>query len=151
MANCTFQPWFPMIVTTRRVESTTTSIPPSTCHAFHISTSQNKLLAVGCDTVGLIGSMNVQKEDITTGCISLCRRDDEFFKNDSCNCIGSCQASIPLGLSSSELGSTSVFNHTLVHDYNPCGYAFLAENGAYKFMPTDLMSFPKKTFAAVLD
>jgi hypothetical protein len=55
--------------------------------------------------------------------------------------------------------SSRVFkNQSLVHDdddFNPCGYAFLVENGKYSFSRTDLklkdLELKKKEFPVLLD
>lgn len=48
-----------------------------------------------------------------------------------------------------------MFNYTAVsHEINPCGYAFVVEDGAYNFSSSDFMSFQKRsdaTFPVVLD
>ncbi|XP_061373357.1 putative wall-associated receptor kinase-like 16 [Gastrolobium bilobum] len=119
---------------------------------FHISSKRNKLTVLGCDTLGLVlGVESDQGKNYTTGCVSLCNRLDDIVANGSCSGTGCCETSIPEGLSGFSFGSGSVFNHTRVLDFNPCGYTFLAEDGAYNFSSTDLVNFEKKTFPVVLD
>ncbi|XP_061373358.1 putative wall-associated receptor kinase-like 16 [Gastrolobium bilobum] len=119
---------------------------------FHISSKRNKLTVVGCDTLGLVvGIDSDQGKNYTTGCVSLCNRLDDIVANGSCSGTGCCETSIPEGLSGFSFGSGSVFNHTRVLDFNPCGYTFLAEDGAYNFSSTDLVNFEKTTFPVVLD
>ncbi|XP_061373355.1 wall-associated receptor kinase 2-like [Gastrolobium bilobum] len=119
---------------------------------FHISSKRNKFTVVGCDTLALVlGVESDQGKNYTTGCISLCNRRDDIVANGSCSGTGCCETSIPEGLSGFAYISTSLNNHTDVLDFNPCGYAFLVEEGAYSFLSTDLVHFEKTTFPVVLD
>jgi len=45
----------------------------------------------------------------------------------------------------------AVSNHTGVVDFNPCGYAFLVEDGTYRFVSTDILKLEKKEFPVVLN
>ena len=118
--------------------------------SFYFSSTRNKLTAVGCDTLGLVVGWGLQR-NYTVGCVSLCSRLSDIVANGSCSGTGCCDTSIPQGLSEVSYISGTVYNHTRVHDFNPCGYAFLVEEGAYNFSSTDVVSFPKKGFPVVLD
>ena len=119
---------------------------------FFISSRRNKLTVIGCDTVGIIVGWDYQHKNYTTGCVSLCNKFDDLISNNgSCSGSGCCQTSIPEGLSGSIWISLSVKNHTLVHGFDPCGYAFLAEDGAYDLSSTDVVNFQMTNFSAVLD
>ncbi|XP_058726877.1 wall-associated receptor kinase 5-like [Vicia villosa] len=121
---------------------------------FSISSTRNKLVAVGCDTVGALTVHDYGGNNYTTGCVALCNRLDDIVANEACSGTGCCEISIPQGHVLTEViyVSGSIFNnHSAVHDFNPCGYAFLVENGAYKFKSTDLLKLEKKEFPVLLD
>ncbi|KAK7320939.1 hypothetical protein VNO77_30916 [Canavalia gladiata] len=119
---------------------------------FYFSPTRNKLTAIGCDTIGLITGWD-QGRNYTTGCVSLCNTlDDVEGANGSCSGTGCCEAAIPQGLSTVLFSTTSsVKKHTIVHDFNPCGYAFLVEEGAYSFLPKDVENLTQTKFPVVLD
>jgi len=118
---------------------------------FQVSSSRNRLTVVGCDTLGLVVGSDLEGKNYTTGCISLCNRLQDIVTNGTCSGTGCCETSIPRGLSSFSYGSGSLFNHTHVIDFNPCGYAFLVEDGAYNFSSTDLVKFDKTTFPVAMN
>ncbi|KAL6318128.1 hypothetical protein AAG906_035631 [Vitis piasezkii] len=93
---------------------------------FTISTTQNKLTAVGCDTIALVKGNRGQ--NYTTGCMSLCDSVNDVI-NGSCSGIGCCQTFIPRGVRSYDIELASVYKHQQVLDFNPCSYAFVAEDG----------------------
>ncbi|PNY14222.1 wall-associated receptor kinase 2-like protein [Trifolium pratense] len=121
---------------------------------FQISPTRNKLTAVGCDTIGALSANDSGGNNYTTGCVALCNRLDDIVANQSCSGTGCCEISIPQGHVLTEIayGSGGLFNnHSSVHDFNPCGYAFVVENGAYSFSSTDLPKLKKKEFPVLLD
>ncbi|TKY74207.1 Wall-associated receptor kinase 2 [Spatholobus suberectus] len=118
---------------------------------FQVSSNRNKLTVIGCDTLGLVVGIDSEGKNYTTGCVSLCNRLEDIEANGSCSGTGCCETSIPRGLSGFSYGSGSVFNHTSVIDFNPCGYAFLVEDGAYNFSSTDLVKFDKTALPVVVD
>ena len=120
---------------------------------FSISSSRNKLRAVGCNTLGGVAAVDSSEgKNYNTGCVSLCYRPDDPT-NGSCTGAGCCQISLPAqGLSIVSYGFFSVFaNHNDVFDFNPCGYAFVAKEGAYSFSSTDLVKIEHDRFPVVLD
>ncbi|XP_061373984.1 wall-associated receptor kinase 1-like [Gastrolobium bilobum] len=118
---------------------------------FHISSTRNKLTAIGCDTLGLITGHGSQK-DYNTGCESFCNSLVEIVANGTCTGTGCCEASIPEGLSTVVFeSSSSQKRHTTVHDFNTCGYAFLVEEGAYNFVSTDIVNLQRTMFPVVVD
>ncbi|GAU46488.1 hypothetical protein TSUD_402430 [Trifolium subterraneum] len=120
---------------------------------FHVSPTRNKLIAVGCDTVGVLVGADSGGNNYVGGCVAYCNRLNDTTDNQSCSGIGCCDISIPQGHMLTEVGyaSSGIFNnHSLVHDFNPCGYAFLVENGNYSFSRTDL-KLKKKEFSVLLD
>jgi len=122
---------------------------------FHVSPTQNKLIAVGCDTIGLLEATDYKGNLYTTACVAVCNRLSDIVANESCSGPGCCEISIPKGHVFTEVAYISEgglnVNQTLVHGFNPCGYAFLVENGAYKFAITDVYKLKKKEFPVLLD
>ncbi|XP_059630826.1 putative wall-associated receptor kinase-like 16 [Cornus florida] len=116
---------------------------------FFISTTLNKFTAVGCDTVAVV--VGTVGENYTTGCLSLCDHVGSVT-NGSCAGVGCCQTAIPQGVKDFEMAVTSLKNHSLVRDFNPCGYAFVVEEAAFRFSSLDLKDLQKReTFPVVLD
>ncbi|CAL5384755.1 unnamed protein product [Camellia sinensis] len=101
---------------------------------FPISNTRNKFRAVGCDTYAVItGSLG---RNYAAGCLSLCDTVDSVI-NGSCSGIGCCQTSIPSGVKNYHITLSSYNNHTSVWGFNPCSYAFVAEETAYNFSSLD--------------
>ncbi|KAL6317008.1 hypothetical protein AAG906_026723 [Vitis piasezkii] len=116
---------------------------------FTISTTQNKFTAVGCDTIALVKGNRGQ--NYTTGCLSLCNSIDDVI-NGSCSGIGCCQTSIPRGVRSYDIELASVYKHQQVLGFNPCSYAFVAEDGFFNFSSLDLLDLRgRNQFPLVLD
>ena len=121
---------------------------------FSISPSKNKFTAIGCDTVGIFMGYDRNKNQATTiGCVSICNTRDGITSttNGSCHGTGCCQIDIPNGLFGFVMETWSRNNHSTVHDYNPCNYAFAVEEGAYNFSNTNLRDFKSKELPLVLD
>ncbi|CAK8530348.1 unnamed protein product [Lathyrus sativus] len=120
---------------------------------FSVSSTRNKFIEVGCDTVGELSVHDYKGNNYTTACVALCNRLDDIVANEACSGTGCCEISIPQGHVLTEViyTSGSIFNnHSAVHNFNPCGYAFLVENGAYNFKSTDLLKLEKE-FPVLLD
>ncbi|KAE8124825.1 hypothetical protein FH972_019673 [Carpinus fangiana] len=117
---------------------------------FLISSTKNKFTGVGCDTVAAIEGM-LAEENYVTGCLSLCKRI-ESVRSGSCNGIGCCQTYITQGMRSFAMALISINNHSEVSNFNPCGYSFVTEEGAYNFSSSDLANLRnRETFPVVLD
>ncbi|KAF4355971.1 hypothetical protein F8388_025974, partial [Cannabis sativa] len=116
---------------------------------FPLST-RNKFITVGCDTVGVVGGERGRL--FVTGCIAFCNKTNDVVSG-SCEGIGCCQMDIPQDVW--DFGTISgpiLNNHAIVHDFNPCGYAFVAQEGSYNFSKLDLVNLKKKnTSRVVLD
>ncbi|XP_057489937.1 wall-associated receptor kinase 2-like [Actinidia eriantha] len=108
---------------------------------FPISNTQNKFTAVGCDTYAVVNGVRGRK--YTTGCLSLCDSIENVI-NGSCSGIGCCQTSIPKEVRSFNITIQSYDNHRYVQDFNPCSYAFVAEEAAYNFSSLDLANFQNR-------
>ncbi|XP_058781499.1 putative wall-associated receptor kinase-like 16 [Vicia villosa] len=121
---------------------------------FPVSPTRNKLIAVGCDAFGVFFALDSGGEHYTSGCVALCDRLHDIGANESCSGTGCCEVSIPHGHVFKDVvyATQSIFhNPSLVHNFNPCGYTFLVENGGYKFANKDLLRLEKKEFPVVLD
>ncbi|THG10471.1 hypothetical protein TEA_003269 [Camellia sinensis var. sinensis] len=116
---------------------------------FPISNTRNKFTAVGCDTFAVIvGSLG---RNYATGCLSVCDSIDSVI-NSSCSGIGCCQTSIPKGVKNYNISILSINNHTSVWGFNPCSYAFVAEETAYNFSSLDLKDLQgRKKLPVVFD
>ncbi|KAF4353681.1 hypothetical protein F8388_024250 [Cannabis sativa] len=118
---------------------------------FPLST-RNKFITVGCDTVGVVVGGGNSGRLFVTGCIAFCNKTNDVV-NGSCEGIGCCQMDIPKDVW--DFGTISgpiLNNHAIVHDFNPCGYAFVAQEGSYNFSKLDLVNLKKKnTSRVVLD
>ncbi|PIN18063.1 Serine/threonine protein kinase [Handroanthus impetiginosus] len=90
----------------------------------------NRFTVVGCDDSAVV--VGSKGRNYTGGCLSVCSQSSDPIEG-SCTGIGCCQTPIPKGLKtfSSELGSPN--DHTEVHSFNPCGYAFIGEAERFKF------------------
>ncbi|CAA0815990.1 Wall-associated receptor kinase 2 [Striga hermonthica] len=113
-----------------QVNSTTSELSLS---KFTISGKLNKFMAVGCDIHALLqGSHRV-----SVGCASWCGGISSVVNGTCWGMNGCCWTSIPKGVSDLLVDIRSFRNRTKV---NTCGYAFVVEEGAYEFVPTDLGS-----------
>ncbi|XP_050219048.1 wall-associated receptor kinase 2-like [Mercurialis annua] len=91
---------------------------------FTLSDTRNKLTAVGCDTTAFM------TDGVTfgSGCISLCFGNEKL---DSCSGIGCCQTAVPRNLKFINITILSGSNHSGVLEYNPCGFAFIADEQTF--------------------
>ncbi|KAG5239271.1 wall-associated receptor kinase [Salix suchowensis] len=107
---------------------------------FTFSDSRNIFTAVGCDTFALLTN-----EDVTFGaaCLSLCTGNVTMSNNNSCSGSGCCQTSIPEGLKSLDITIETMDNHTGVFEFNPCGFAFLADIDSLDLSDWPLSRTPK--------
>ncbi|KAK6145499.1 hypothetical protein DH2020_022319 [Rehmannia glutinosa] len=104
----------------------------------------NRFTVVGCDDVAVI--VGSSGRNFTSGCLSLCSQSSDLM-DGFCTGIGCCQTPIPKGLKtfSSALGSLN--NHTRIHSFDPCGYAFVGDQERFRFRTSDLLdtSFQNRT------
>ncbi|XP_039170633.1 wall-associated receptor kinase 5-like [Eucalyptus grandis] len=114
---------------------------------FPISSTKNKFTAVGCDTSAKFNGSNGK---FSFGCMSSCS-DISDVSGGPCSGIGCCQTSIPKNTLGYEISIWSDFNHAFVLKFNPCSYAFVAENDFYNFSVDDLSRLKFNESALVLD
>ncbi|KAL0009214.1 hypothetical protein SO802_010716, partial [Lithocarpus litseifolius] len=98
---------------------------------FTVSSTQNKFVVVGCDTYAYLHGYQ-QNERYTTGCASICE-STRLMVNGSCTGVGCCEVNIPKGLKNVTMESRSFQNHTIVENFNPCGYAFISKQDTFNF------------------
>ncbi|XP_076890962.1 wall-associated receptor kinase 2-like [Bidens hawaiensis] len=89
---------------------------------------KNKFIVVGCDDYSLIRGVG-----FSGGCFGLCSEAQHAPDNGQCSGMGCCETSIPKGLDNYNITIYTFRNHTDVWSFNRCGYAFLAEEGSFKF------------------
>ena len=116
---------------------------------YTISNTKNKFTVVGCDTYAYL--RGTQKgENYSIGCMSLCNSLRNVV-NGSCSGVGCCELEVPDGLKYIEMRVRSYHNHTDVWSFNPCGYAFVAEQGQFDFNSACLKNLTYKKFPMVLE
>ncbi|KAF7849176.1 hypothetical protein BT93_L1157 [Corymbia citriodora subsp. variegata] len=114
---------------------------------FPISNTKNKFIAVGCDTSA---SFQDGHGKFSFGCMSSCSNISDVT-NGSCSGIGCCETSIPRDSFIYEVTIKSFYNHSDILDFNPCSYAFVAENSFYHFKAEDLSQLKFNKSTLVLD
>ncbi|BFG18483.1 hypothetical protein CerSpe_047570 [Prunus speciosa] len=118
---------------------------------FVISDTDNKFVAVGCDTYAEIIGYKSEAYGYTGGCTTKCGSID-YVANYSCSGIGCCQTSIAKGMTSFEVSVTSFHNHTKVWNFSRCSYAFVVEEGKFNFSSNMLKDLEdEELLPAVLD
>ncbi|XVE60237.1 hypothetical protein DITRI_Ditri05aG0112300 [Diplodiscus trichospermus] len=117
------------------------TIPSLALGRFTISDTQNKFMAIGCDTYAIIQGYQGENR-YTTGCMSIC--DSPKNVNDSCSGIGCCQIPIPKRLKNIKLTLSSYNYHKNITSFNNCSYAFVVEN-QFNFSSKYLQGFQGET------
>ncbi|XP_021838153.2 wall-associated receptor kinase 2-like [Spinacia oleracea] len=95
---------------------------------YSFSASANKFTVIGCDVLGII----VGLQGLGAACGSLCAKQEDVI-GGYCSAIGCCQALIPKGLNAVGFTFSYPLNHSNVIGFNPCVYAFLAEEDKFVF------------------
>ncbi|XP_054787779.1 putative wall-associated receptor kinase-like 16 [Prosopis cineraria] len=120
---------------------------------FTVSSTQNKFVTIGCDTLSITRAQNSlrQNESYFNGCATLCEKPPPEELNDkTCTGTGCCQVDIPAGMNSINF-TVSTVNFTNVSSFNNCSYAFVAKSDWFKFSVDYLDYFPHETAPIVLD
>uniref|UniRef100_A0A2N9FDL8 Protein kinase domain-containing protein n=1 Tax=Fagus sylvatica TaxID=28930 RepID=A0A2N9FDL8_FAGSY len=117
---------------------------------FHITCDDNVTAktAIGCDTLAYLRQQNGEK--YRTGCMSVCSSLRNVV-NGSCTGVGCCEVELPDGLKDISVSVNSYDNHTDVSEFNPCGYAFVVEQGQFNFSYDDLRNISSEMLPMVLD
>ncbi|XP_047080822.1 wall-associated receptor kinase 3-like [Lolium rigidum] len=98
---------------------------------FTVSTKANKLTAVGCNTLAFLVGFN--EYNVGAGCFSMCADKQSVDDSGQCSGMGCCQTSIASNLVSSNITFDDRFNNSEVRGFNPCSYAFVAEQDWFRF------------------
>ncbi|PIN18064.1 Serine/threonine protein kinase [Handroanthus impetiginosus] len=108
----------------------------------------NQFTVVGCDDLAVINGS--RGRNFAGGCLSVCSQSTDPI-DGSCTGIGCCQTPIPKGLKTFWSALTSLKNHTEVHSFNPCGYAFIGDKERFDFHSSDFgdMGFRNRTIENV--
>lgn len=105
---------------------------------YTFSNTHNKFTAIGCDTLAYAKGLT-NTGVFESGCVSYCS-DTNNVINGSCTGIGCCQSSIQAGLQPLTLQIHTIHNHINVSSFNPCSYAFLADQDFnFNFSVSDLL------------
>uniref|UniRef100_A0A0D9VB86 Protein kinase domain-containing protein n=1 Tax=Leersia perrieri TaxID=77586 RepID=A0A0D9VB86_9ORYZ len=103
---------------------------------FTLSSRANKLTAIGCNTLAFLRGYNKQK--VGAGCFSMCPNDKSVGNSSQCSGMGCCQTSIAPDLTFFNVTFDERFNNSEVKNFNPCSYAFVAEQDWFRFEPAYL-------------
>nr|GEW56396.1 hypothetical protein [Tanacetum cinerariifolium] len=87
----------------------------------------NKLTVIGCDDYALITGSSY-----SSGCFGLCSKSSDVIEGE-CSGNGCCQTSITRGLTYYNVTLNTFNQHINVSEFNNCGYAFLGEEGTFRF------------------
>ncbi|KAF6174245.1 hypothetical protein GIB67_033777 [Kingdonia uniflora] len=104
---------------------------------FTFSDTENKFIAVGCDTLAII--LGSSGRNYSGGCLSTCDTKESIKADDSCSGVGCCETPIPQGLKTFTTSVGSLNNYSKIMSFDQCGYAFLAEYKKYKFQVSDFL------------
>ncbi|GKC91042.1 wall-associated receptor kinase 2-like protein, partial [Tanacetum coccineum] len=88
---------------------------------------KNKLTVIGCDDYALITGSSY-----SSGCFGLCSKSSDVDEGE-CSGKGCCQTSITKGLTYYNVTLNTFNQHINVSEFNECGYAFLSEEGSFRF------------------
>ncbi|KAF8677293.1 hypothetical protein HU200_046779 [Digitaria exilis] len=98
---------------------------------FTISSKANKLTAIGCSTLAYLGGYN--RHSVWTGCLSMCLDQQSVDQSGQCSGMGCCQTSIAPNLTSFNISFDNRYDNSGVLGFNPCSYAFVAEQDWFWF------------------
>lgn len=110
-------------------------VSTSTAPFFTLSSRANKLTVVGCNTLAFLGGYNEEEQNVGAGCFSMCPDKQSVDSSGQCSGMGCCQTSIAPNLTSLNVSFDSRFNNSEVNSFNPCSYAFVAEQDWFRFEP----------------
>ncbi|XP_038706705.1 wall-associated receptor kinase 2-like [Tripterygium wilfordii] len=95
---------------------------------YRFSDTENKLTVFGCDTFALMGDAD---GNFSSGCLTLCSDAPTMEQEKTCSGVGCCQTPIPHNLKTLDIIVGSLSDHKDVMDFNPCGYAFVADQRTF--------------------
>ncbi|KAL8508540.1 hypothetical protein ACS0TY_018965 [Phlomoides rotata] len=120
---------------------------------FTINSTANRFTVVGCDTYAYVYGRRRSGGDrfYQTGCTAMCGAKGDL-ENGPCEGSGCCKTFIPKHIRRVEVNLRSFQNYTNVSDFNDCGYAFVAEEGAFTFSPDSITNLENvKRLPMVID
>ena len=124
--------------------------PSLSAPSFTVSDTQNKFVAVGCDTYAYLNGLK-NDEPFSIGCLSVCKNMTNVV-DGSCDGIGCCQMEIAEGLKQINFKAYSFNKHKDVWGFNPCSFAFIIREDKFNFASDYLSSLENnKTLPMVLD
>ncbi|KAJ9544776.1 hypothetical protein OSB04_024483 [Centaurea solstitialis] len=95
----------------------------------------NKFIVIGCDDYAWLTS-ETESRYVSTGCATHCPTPKDV-DDDQCSGNGCCQSSLPMNIN---YYRTRVYNDSestsYTRSFNPCTYAFVGEESAFKFNGT---------------
>ncbi|KAF2591692.1 hypothetical protein F2Q70_00040294 [Brassica cretica] len=93
---------------------------------------KNKFNVVGCNALALLSTAGARNQ--SSGCFSECGSRPPPANGD-CSGEGCCMTDVSVPFDSNEFytGPSRTEDTTPVFDFNPCTYAFVAENGTFRF------------------
>ncbi|RZC90025.1 hypothetical protein C5167_029091 [Papaver somniferum] len=106
---------------------------------FTASTKKNKLISIGCDTRANLTSSTGSIQQTADWC-SDCSRN-ENTTDGSCNGMGCCETSIEAGMKGYNVTVERKYPRKNLGIYNPCSYAFVAEESSFRFSLSYLQDF----------
>ena len=109
---------------------------------YTLSSNRNKFIALGCDTLAINYRIS-NVIDSASGCMAICVKPSSIT-NGTCDGIGCCQTSIPLGLKKIYVNLSVMKNHTDTYTFSPCSFSFVTDQDSFNFRLTDLFDFVKK-------
>ncbi|XP_062201889.1 wall-associated receptor kinase 1-like [Phragmites australis] len=102
------------------------------------STTRNRFMVIGCNTLGIIGGYMGSNPDLyVAGCYSYCQGINSASDGAPCTGTGCCETTISPNLT--EFSALIAVSQSSVWNFNPCFYAMLAEVGWYSFRRQDLV------------
>ncbi|KMS95257.1 hypothetical protein BVRB_010520, partial [Beta vulgaris subsp. vulgaris] len=103
---------------------------------FTISSTNNLLIGMGCDTYVWFTGIRHGKP-YQTGCMTSCN-DLVEVPNDACNGVGCCVASLPDEVTNISTTIGSYSNHSNVLSFNPCSAAYPVAKNEYRYHKMNL-------------
>jgi hypothetical protein len=102
-----------------------------------IPSTRNRFMAIGCNTLGLIGGDTHSNSDLyVTGCYSYCQGINSTSDGAPCTGMGCCETTISPNLTNF---AALLYNQSSVWSFNPYFYSMLVEDGWYSFRRQDLV------------
>ncbi|KAJ1277499.1 hypothetical protein BS78_04G008700 [Paspalum vaginatum] len=116
-----------------RDNTTDGSVSTNTASFFIISSKANKLTAIGCSTLAYLGGNTYNDHLAGTGCLSMCLDNHSVDQSGQCSGMSCCQTSIAPNLVYFNITFDDRYNNSQVSGFDPCSYAFVAEQDWFRF------------------